>query len=181
VVVEPPAVDERAQFAYLWRLAGASDDVEEALTTIGMLIEHGPAVALPGAHHGVLAFYQQGRGSVGSSPPDGFRFNLGVEHECSGIGQGNRKAEGDGKAEVLGGKTQAQAFDVAWMLALDGHFTALHACAHLRPGPPGRIQSAFTGKCFDHAALGCFGEQAKGLVEIGFAATVGTRHEVELA
>lgn len=93
----------------------------------------------------------------------------------------DRLAKRDVRAEILGGKTQAQAFDVARMLALDGHLAALHACTHLRPGPLGRIQSAFTGKRFDHAALGGFGEQAQGLVEIGFAAAVGSRHQIELA
>ena len=36
-------------------------------------------------------------------------------------------------------ETQAQSLGFARMLALDGHFTALHARTHLWPGPPGRI------------------------------------------
>ncbi|MNC79836.1 hypothetical protein D3C75_1324300 [compost metagenome] len=67
------------------------------------------------------------------------------------------------------------------MLALYGHFTALHARTHLWPGPPGRIQPAFAGKRFDHTALGGLGEQAQGFVQIGFAAAVGAGHQVELA
>src|SRR5206468_5621713 len=88
------------------------------------------------------------------SVPDTFPFDLGIVSK--GAARGRWEAEIDRVAEVVAGKSQAQAHRVLAPAALNRMVASKHAARKdFGSGPQRRLQSAFTSERWNHPALCC--------------------------
>ena len=94
--------------------------------------------------------------------------------------EGGGKAKIDRVSELIARKAQAQAHDPFPRCSLNGMLASEHRPRdRLWSGPERGLKAAFTSQRRDDPSLSCLRQQTKRAIEIRFAASVGTRHEIQ--
>ncbi|MNO40912.1 hypothetical protein D3C76_310710 [compost metagenome] len=192
VIIKAPAANKLAHLKHFRRAAQAANLIKQTVEIRRVLRQYIPFALGACADHRAVAIHQQAGGAVKRAGPDAFALDLRVEAESRRngarlLGQHEvavrvGKPQADRVAEIFPGEPQAQSLHALAYRRLDRHLTIAHAPADgFRPGPEGRLQSAFTGQRIDYATLSGFRQQAQGSVEIGFAAAIGASDQVQTA